>query len=191
MKRRSTVHPATALSLVAFALSTVALTMTIANAKTETPTTEPEPVAEPVCIEVVEETPAPVEVETEPLYTDLELEQLAITIYNEAGADFCSDSTRMMVGTVVMNRVADPRYPNTIEEVLLQKSQYSDFSWNGIRWPERAGKDVEAHAVARAYDCALRILEGERALPADVIYQAEFEQGTEVVAHQDGMYFCR
>lgn len=189
MKRRSTVHPATALSLVAFALSTVALTMTIANAKTETPTTEPEPIAEPVSTEVVEETPTPIE--PEPWYTDLELEQLAITIYNEAGADFCSDSTRMMVGTVVMNRVADSRYPNSIEEVLLQKSQYSDFSWNGIRWPERASKDVEAHAVARAYDCALRILEGERVLPADVIYQAEFEQGTEVVAHQDGMYFCR
>ena len=132
-----------------------------------------------------------VEVEEEPAYTAEELEALALAIYQEAGGDMCSDETRMMVGNVVMNRVADSRYPDTIEEVLLQKQQYGRLYWTGLVWPERHTNPGEAHAVARAYECAERILNGERVLPDDVIYQAEFVQGREIVAQQDGFYFCR
>lgn len=128
---------------------------------------------------------------TEPAYTEAELEAMAIVIYQEAGGDACSDETRIMVGNVVMNRVADERFPNTIEEVLLAKQQYGRLYWTGLVWPERASQSVEAHAVERAYDCARRVLEGERLLPADAIWQAEFVQGTEILAHQDGFYFCR
>lgn len=128
---------------------------------------------------------------TEPPYTEEELEMLALVIYQEAGADYCSDETRLMVGTVVMNRVADSRFPNTIYEVLTQRAQYGRLHWTGIVWPARASYKSEAHAVERAYQFAERILLGERALPEDVIWQAEFKQGTEVVAYQDGVYFCR
>lgn len=147
---------------------------------TATPTPTPVPTATP--------TPAPVQGES---YTDAELEMLAMVIYQEAGGDAASDSTRMMVGTVVMNRVADSRFPDSIEEVLLQKQQYGRLHWTGLVWPDRAEEPGEAHAVARAYDLAQCILLGERVLPADVIWQAEFPQGTEIVAYQDGMYFCR
>lgn len=126
-----------------------------------------------------------------PAYTEAELEALALVIYQEAGGDACSDETRIMVGNVVMNRVADERFPDTIEEVLLAKRQYGRLHWTGLVWPERASQSVEAHAVERAYDCAKRVLEGERLLPDDVIWQAEFVQGTEIVAQQDGFYFCR
>lgn len=131
------------------------------------------------------------EPQPEPSYTEAELEALAIVIYQEAGGDACSDETRIMVGNVVMNRVADERFPDTIEEVLLQKQQYGRLYWTGLVWPERASQSVEAHAVERAYECAKRVLNGERLLPEDVIWQAEFIQGTEIVAHQDGFYFCR
>lgn len=131
------------------------------------------------------------ESQPEPSYTEAELEALAIVIYQEAGGDACSDETRIMVGNVVMNRVADERFPDTIEEVLLQKQQYGRLYWTGLVWPERASQSVEAHAVERAYACAKRVLNGERLLPEDVIWQAEFIQGTEIVAHQDGFYFCR
>lgn len=127
----------------------------------------------------------------EPAYTAEELETLALVIYQEAGADYCSDDTRLMVGTVLLNRVADGRFPDTIQEVALQRAQYGLLYWTGLEWPERAGTEVEAHAVARAYDCAEQLLQGHRALPSDVIYQAEFIQGSEVVAHQDGFYFCK
>ena len=129
--------------------------------------------------------------ETDPPYTADELEMLALVIYQEAGGDACSDETRLMVGTVVMNRVADRRFPDTLYEVLTQREQYGDLHWTGLVWPKRASDFREAHAVQRAYECAERILRGERVLPSDVIWQAKFIQGTEVVAYQDGMYFCK
>lgn len=138
--------------------------------------------------------PEPIEVtEQEPVksYTDEELELLSLVIYQEAGGDACSDDTRLKVGTVVMNRVADHRFPDTLREVVLQRGQYGRLYWTGAEWPERANNEAEAHAVARAYNCAEQVLQGYRALPADTVYQAEFEQGDEVVAHQDGFYFCR
>lgn len=150
--------------------------------------TEPKVVA--IKAVVVEPVTEP-ETEPVPTYSEEELEMLALVIYQEAGGDACSDETRLMVGNVVLNRVADERFPDTIEEVLLQERQYGRLHWTGIVWPERASKSVEAHAVQRAYDCAKRVLEGERLLPEDVIWQAEFKQGTEIVAQQDGFYFCR
>lgn len=126
-----------------------------------------------------------------PTYTAEELELLALVIYQEAGGDACSDDTRLKVGTVVMNRVADHRYPDTLRDVVLQRAQYGRLYWTGAVWPERASKAGEAHAVARAYECAEKVLEGYRALPADTVFQAEFVQGDGVVAQQDGFYFCR
>lgn len=126
-----------------------------------------------------------------PIYSAEELEILALIIYQEAGGDDCSDETRLMVGTVVLNRVADDRYPDAIDMVATEYRQYGRLYWTGLKWPERANKAEEAHAVKRAYDCATQLLDGYRALPVDVIYQAEFPQGTEVVAQQDGFYFCR
>ena len=123
-------------------------------------------------------------------YTSEELDLLALVIYQEAGGDACSDDTRLKVGTVVMNRVADPRFPDTVRGVVLQRAQYGRLSWTGPVWPERASKAAEAHAVARAYDCAELVLRGYRALPAGTVFQAEFVQGDGIVAHQDGFYFC-
>ena len=117
-----------------------------------------------------------------------DLEMLACVIYQEAGGDEASDEIRRMVGEVVLNRVADPRFPNTIKEVLLQKSQYGRFHWTGIVWPARAAKEPEA--VERAYRCAQMVFEEERLLPTDAVFQAEFVQGP-IVAQFEGYYFCR
>lgn len=124
-------------------------------------------------------------------YMEEELEMLALVIYQEAGSNSCSDETRMMVGQVVLNRVADSRFPDNIADVLTQKSQYGRLHWTGLVWPERASRDTETEAVERAYKCAERVLEGEKLLPDDVVWQAEFAQGKEIVANQDGFYFCR
>ena len=128
--------------------------------------------------------------ETEPTYTAEELEMLALVIYQEAGADWCADDTRLMVGTVVMNRIADPRFPDTMYEVVTEELAYGRLHWTGIVWPSRARRPAEAHAVERAYAIAERILQGERTLPEDVIFQSEHVMG-EIVAYSDGLYFCR
>ena len=152
-----------------------------APAEKETPTETTKPETQPA---------AATEPPAERTYTEEELNMLALVIYQEAGADYCSDETRLMVGTVVMNRIADKRYPNTMYEVITQRAQYGRIHWTGIVWPQRANDPEETHAVERAYAIAERILQGERALPADVIYQSEYVQG-EIVAQQDGHYFCR
>ena len=133
------------------------------------------------------------DVEPVPKYTEAELEALALVIYQEAGADACSNETRYMVGTVVLNRVADDRFPDTLEEVLLQDWQYGRLCVTGLLWPERASRPGEAHAVERAYRQARELLDGTvtDVLPADVCFQAEFRQGSETVAESDGFYFCR
>ena len=143
-----------------------------------------------VYVETLPEIEDALVIEEQASYTDAELEMLALAIYQEAGGDACSDDTRLKVGTVVMNRVADSRFPDSIYEVLTQEQQYGRLYWTGLVWPERASLPGEAHAVERAYECAERILEGERLLPEDVIFQSEYIMG-EIVAEQDGFYFCR
>lgn len=117
-----------------------------------------------------------------------DLEMLACVIYQEAGSDSISNNTRLMVGNVVLNRVADDRFPNSIEEVLLQSGQYGEYSWTGIRWLDSA--QYEPNAVSRAYDCARYLLEGNRVLPEGVVWQAGFTQGIDVYEYSDGIYFC-
>lgn len=124
-------------------------------------------------------------------YDPANLEPLAIVIYTEAGSDSCSDETRRMVGEVVLNRVADERFPDSVRSVLTQRGQYGAFYWEGVCWPGRAYCAEESHAVDRAYECARLVLTEPRLLPEDVVWQAEFVQGAEIVAHQDGLYFCR
>lgn len=151
-------------------------------------TVEPEPPQTSVPIEVVY-----VEPEPQPTYTEAELDALALVIYQEAGSDACTDETRQMVGEVVLNRVADDRFPTTLADVLTERAQYGLLHWTGLVWPERAGYASEAHAVERAYNIAEKLLSGsvERLLPEDTVFQAEFTQGTEIVAHVGGFYFCR
>lgn len=158
---------------------------------TEPPKTEPTTATietEPTTI--AEETTVPETTEPELPYTEEELEMMAIVIYQEAGGNECSDETRLMVGTVVMNRIADERFPDTMYEVLTERSQYGRLHWTGIVWPDRASNPYEAEAIERAYAIAERILLGERVLPDDVVFQSEFIQGP-IVAYSDGMYFCR
>ena len=120
-----------------------------------------------------------------------ELERLACVIYQEAGSDYIADETRYMVGDVVLNRVADRRFPDTLDGVLRQRGQYGRFYWTGIVWPARAKNEPDA--VKRAYNTAMDLLSGKRhsaLYGAGYIWQAEFTQGSDVI-FADGIYFGR
>ena len=123
---------------------------------------------------------------------ETEVEMLACGIYNEAGGDECSDDTRRYVGDVMLNRVADSRFPDTLEAVLTAPGQYGRFSKTGIVWPERAKNPGEKHAVERAYRIAEELLSGQHSelYGEGYVWQAEFEQGTDGF-WQDGLYFGR
>ena len=158
----------------------------IAPEPTPTPTETPGP-------EAPAETEKPAETEQPaPELDEAEVEMLACGIYCEAGGNACSDKCRYMVGDVMLNRVNDPRFPDTLEEVLTQKGQYGTFYWTGIVWPERAQYETERAAVERAYETARALLSGEHSelYGAGYIWQAEFPQGTDGF-WLDGIYFGR
>lgn len=122
-----------------------------------------------------------------------EVEYLACAIYCEVGADYIADETRYMVGDVILNRVADPRFPDTIEGVLTQKRQYGRFYWTGIVWPSKASSEKEKAAVERAYQTARDLLSDTRhsILYGDgYVFQSENHQSKDEF-YADGIWFGR
>lgn len=83
-------------------------------------------------------------------YTEEDLLWLARIIHAEARGE--SMEAKVAVGTVVMNRVASSKFPNTIYGVIFQKNQFS---------PVRAGTIYNTPS-ASCYEAARRCLEGER-----------------------------
>lgn len=124
-------------------------------------------------------------------YTESDLETLAIIIYQEAGSDSIPDEIREYVGCVVLNRVESDQFPNTIQDVATQKRQWGRLHWTGVKWPDRASNPGEAHAVERARATAKKLLESDtRPMPTNVVWCAEFPQGTGTWLHSNGIYFC-
>ena len=124
-----------------------------------------------------------VETEAEKPYTDEDLYILSHIISAEAGN--CSEDMMLSVGSVVLNRVQDDRFPDTIEEVVFQQGQYSP-TWNGAYYAEPTEAACE---VAKA------LLEEGPAIDPSVVWQAEFVQGEGVYDTIDSpwgttMYFC-
>lgn len=122
--------------------------------------------------------------------TSSDLELLACVIYQEAGGNGSCDDCRRRVADVVLNRVADPRFPNTIRGVLSAKNQYGSFYYTGIKWPDRAKNYYEKDAVARAYRIAEEVLNGQHSdlYGKGYVWQAAFKQGTSQIYHC-GEYF--
>ena len=148
-----------------------------------------EPVEAPVEAPV-EEPLVHVDSASDKTYTDEELEILALIVYQEAGGDNVSDSTRRLVAQVFLNRVNDSRFPDSFYEVATANRQYGRLYLTGIVWPDRASSPAEGPAVGRAYKIAQEVLESDEPIcPEGVIFQAEFVQG-DIYAAQDGMYFC-
>lgn len=167
----------------------------IAEIEVEPIKPEPEPVATVEAEPEEEPTPEPIEEEPEPepeVDPD-ELEWLAITIYQEGGADYVCDECRYRIGDVVLNRISSDLYPDTMEGVLTEKQQYGRFYWTGIKWAARASNPGEKMAVERAWETAYNLLTDARhsdLYGEGYIYQAEFPQGTDVIKCC-GIYYGR
>lgn len=59
-------------------------------------------------------------------YSIEEIKLLAAAMELENGCN--SDLCLLLTGSVILNRVAHPRYPNTIRGVLYQKGQYAEWT---------------------------------------------------------------
>ena len=106
-----------------------------------------------------------IETETEQLYSDDDLYLLSHLIAGEVND--CDWEMKIAVGSVVLNRVADPRFPSDLYGVIYQSGQYS-CTWDGNFNKEPNEDTIEA---------AKYLLVNGSQLPSDVIFQAEFVQG--------------
>lgn len=123
--------------------------------------------------------------EMEIAFDDLFL--LAKIITSEAGSERLSDEWRMCVGEVVLNRVASPEFPDTVEEVILQEGQYAGVNTDQFTYYLNPTED--------SVNAALRLLQGERLMEPQVVFQANFPQGGSIYAkYYDSLYgytyFC-
>jgi len=101
--------------------------------------------------------------------------QLARTIYT-LGRDE-SYETKLMIGTVVMNRVENPWYPDTVREVLGQPHQfahgtlYDDQSLQAAREVMMGRRELPAAVVE------LRRVDGEESLSDNKLFTVSGSYG--------------
>lgn len=123
-----------------------------------------------ILLEKYEELKKECEKETEAnkiTYSNEDLMLLAKLIYEEAGSNWLTDEHQQLVGNVVLNRVKSSKFPNTIKEVIYQSGQYSTAYKLNNTVPDE-----------RTIENAKLLLEGLRVCPDDILYQANFPQGT-------------
>ena len=126
-------------------------------------------------------------------YTDEEYRLLARVIMNEQGANTSPDEAQMLVGCVVLNRMAnggingDKINPSMLD-ILLEPGQYaSHYTWN-----------VKTDDITdKVWENTRRVLEYEYEAPANVMYQATFRQGSGIYKsfyngspYNNTTYFC-
>ena len=100
-------------------------------------------------------------------YTEEDAIRLARIIYAEAGSSWITDAHQRDVASVVMNRVLDPRFPDTIAEVINAPGQYPGTCKN-LKYDDRCLAN------------AIYVLENGPTCSG--IFQANFVQGTTIVA---------
>lgn len=114
------------------------------------------------------------------------LDIVARVVQGEAGN--CPWMHQVAVAAVVCNRVKSPYFPDTVREVVAAPGQYTTLYLTGFEKTSR-----------QCYEAAKKALDGDSGVPDDVIWQAEFVQGTEVWWRSEVdtgwwhsvTYFCR
>ena len=109
---------------------------------------------------------------SKPKYTQEDLDLLARVIYAEVGCTWIPDWVQQMVGSVVLNRVASPYYPDTSYDVIYQPGQYAP-TWDG---------SINKTPDARTIENARYLLENSQIPVTDII---------ESVGYDNTSYFYR
>ena len=109
--------------------------------------------------------------------SDIDLLARLMTAEQGYGAD---ERDYYLTGSVVINRMNMERYPNTLQDVIYDDGQYQCVENGHINRPY----DEVAYQVAE------ELLVYGTEIPEDVIYQAEFIQGSEIYDKRDRTYYC-
>lgn len=109
-------------------------------------------------------------------YDNLDL--LARMIHCENSNEVDGEEACWETGSVIINRINDPDYPNTLEGVLYQQGQYDCIKMLYKEEPT----DIE-------YEVAAELLNSGGVIPPEVTNAAEFVQG-KVYDRQGNTIYC-
>jgi len=108
-------------------------------------------------------------------------EDLYIMAHVLAGeAQFCDDAEQKYVGSVVLNRVANSEYPDTIKGVVFEKRQYSSV----------ADGNYNREPTESNWANAKWLLENGSILPEYVVFQSKGKQGNGVYLKTKWHQYC-
>lgn len=102
---------------------------------------------------------------------------IATVVYNEAGYG-CSDRHMELVAAVVYNRLKSDKFPDTVYEIVVTPKQYHPAYADENSFYGRRAR--ESDVWSKCQEIATRALMGEIECPEDVVYQANFTQGSKV-----------
>lgn len=139
-----------------------------------------------VCSQVVaygcwgeeEELASKVEKETEVEINQDDLYALAHIIMGEG--EGCSWEYKVATGSVILNRVADERFPSTVIGVIFDPNQWAP-TWDGRYYLE---------PNQECWDAAEYVLVNGSQLPSDVVWESAVVQGKYIYQQLEGIYFC-
>lgn len=100
------------------------------------------------------------------IYYD-ELGLLAYLVYAEAGNQDLTG--KKLVADIVLNRMEDPRFPDTISEVIYQKNQFYPRGSRRLEWAAK-------HVTNECYQAVSEEIDGERTDPNIFFYCANYYQ---------------
>lgn len=109
-------------------------------------------------------------------YSDEDIRILATTVYYEAGST--TDQLREYVAQVVLNRVASNRFPNSVKAVVTQPGQYAG-KYAAVSTTQ-AAQNASSTNYLSCVSAAKKAMMGRVDMPANVLFQANFAQGSGV-----------
>lgn len=103
-----------------------------------------------------------------------------VIMAEEEGACYLN---KLLCGLVVINRINDNEFPDSIQEVIFAPGQYASAT-DGRIWLEPSEEVIKATTEILSGNCSV-------SLPDDVVYQSEQPLGSGVYLHVENQYYSR
>ena len=110
-------------------------------------------------------------------YSDEDIRILTTTVFHEAG--HTTEQLRQYVAQVVLNRVEDSRFPDTVKGVITQPGQYSTkyATVEAANAIQATDSKNGTYYYGICEDSVKEGMMGQVEMPSNVLYQANFSQG--------------
>ena len=110
-------------------------------------------------------------------YSDEDIRILTTTVFHEAG--HTTEQLRQYVAQVVLNRVENSRFPDTVKGVITQPGQYSTkyATVEAANAIQATDSKNGTYYYGICEDSVKAAMMGQVEMPSNVLYQANFSQG--------------